>query len=120
MVFVSKSNWCTHGEEKVMAAGTETLTGGNPTAELIAADENRDFLLIQLQSNHPTYLGFGENAVTLTGICLLEPGATVRIRGSKARGVVNAIAAGNAVIGWETYEDIEYQSGQFAGPWPLT
>ena len=103
-----------------MSAGTGTLTGGDPTAELIAADEYRDFLLIQLQSNHPTYLGFGEDAVTLTGICLLEPGATVRVRGSKARLAVNAIAAGSAVIGWETMEEIEYQSGQFAGPWPLT
>lgn len=103
-----------------MAAGTDTLTGGGSTAELIAADGNRDFLLIQLQSNHPTYLGFGEAAVTLTGICLLEPGATVCVRGPKARRAINAIAAGNAVIGWETFEEIEYRSGQFAGPWPLT
>ncbi len=103
-----------------MASGTDTLSGGGASAALLAADKYRDFVLIQLQSNHPTYFGFGETAVTLTGICLLEPGATIKVKGPKARLVINAIAAGNAVLGWETKEEIEYQSGQFAGPWPLT
>jgi hypothetical protein len=103
-----------------MASGTETLTGGNPTAVLLAADEYRDFVLIQLQSNHPTYLGFGEAAVSAQGVCLMEPGATAKVRGSKARGAIQAIAAGNAVLGWETMEEIDYQSGQFAGPWPAS
>ncbi len=103
-----------------MASGTKTVSGGSGSEELLAASSYRDFILIQLQSDHPTYFGFGETAVTLQGICLLEPGATIKVRGPKARLAINVIAVGNAVIGWETFEDIEYQSGQFAGPWPAS
>ena len=103
-----------------MALGTKTLSGGGASAAVIAADEFRDFILVQLQSNHPTYFGFGETAVTLQGVALLEPGASITVRGPKARGAVNAIAAGNAVLGYETTEGVEYRSGQFAGPWPAS
>lgn len=103
-----------------MALGTKILTGGGGTEEIVAADAYRDFILIQLQSDHDTYLGFGENAVNAQGICLLEPGATVTVRGPKARGAINGISTGNAVLGYETYESIEYRSGQFAGPWPAS
>ena len=100
-----------------MPLGTKTLTGGAST-EIAAEDEFRDHILIQLQSDHPTYLGFGETAITLQGIALLEPGATVKVTGPKARDAVNGFSSGNAVIGFETMEGIEYVSGQFAGPWP--
>ena len=102
-----------------MPAGTDTLTGGT-VKTILAADKNRDHVLIQAQSNHDTYFGFGETAVTLTGICLLEPGATIKVKGPKARLAVSAISTGAAVLGWETMEEIEYQSGQFAGPWPVS
>ncbi|KKL70798.1 hypothetical protein LCGC14_2101320 [marine sediment metagenome] len=98
-----------------MASGTSTVSGGGGSEELIAVDVNRDFVLIQLQSDHPTYFGFGETAVTLQGICLLQAGATVKVRGPKARLAINVIAAGNAIIGWETFEDIEYSPG-FTAP----
>ncbi len=103
-----------------MALGTKTLSGGGASAAVVAADKYRDHILIQLQSNHPTYFGFGEDAVTLQGVACLEPGATVEITGDKARGAINAIAAGNAVLGYETAEGIRCRSGQFAGPWPAS
>lgn len=98
-----------------MAASTVTVTGGGGTEELLAADNHRDHITIQLQSSHPAYLGFGEDAVAATGICLLYPGCSVRVLGPKARGVVNVIAAGNAVIGIETSEDVEYRPGSYMG-----
>jgi len=103
-----------------MAAGTKTLTGGGGSEQLVAADANRDHILIQVQSNHDVYLGFGEDAADATGIGLLEPGAWVKVKGPKARGAINAISSGNAVVGYETMEEIECGPGQFAGPWPTS
>lgn len=94
-----------------MALGTLTVTGGGGTEELLAADTNRDYVLIQLQSDHPTYVGFGEDAVTLQGIAMLEPGAWIKVTGHKARGVINVIAAGNAVLGYETMQGVECGGG---------
>ncbi|MCP4900043.1 MAG: hypothetical protein GY906_23995 [bacterium] len=101
-----------------MALGTKTLTGGGGSEVLLAADRNRDKVLIQLQSNHPTYFGFGETAVTLQGVALLEPSATLEVTGHKARNAINVIAAGNAILGYETGNDVKHRTGQFAGPWP--
>ena len=98
-----------------MAASTVTVTGGGGTEELIAADVHRDHITIQLQSSHPAYLAFAEAAVASTGICLLYPGCSVRVLGPKARGAINVIAAGNAIIGMETTEDVEYRPGSYMG-----
>lgn len=103
-----------------MASGTKTLTGGGASAAIVAADANRDYIVIQAQSDHDTYLGFGEAAVSAQGLCLLEPGATVEVRGPKARLAIYGISAGNAVLGYETLEGVSYRSGQFAGPWPAS
>lgn len=103
-----------------MALGGKTLTGAGPSAAIVAADPYRDYIVIQAQSDHSTYLGFGEAAISGQGLCLLEPGATVTARGPKARLAINGISAGDAVLGFETCESVEYRSGQFAGPWPLT
>ncbi len=103
-----------------MSSGTDTLTGGGASAAILAADEYRDYVLIQVQSDHDVYFGFDEDAVTLTGIALLEPGATIAVRGPKARGAINALSTGNAVLGWETKEEITHTPGQFAGPWPAS
>ena len=103
-----------------MALGTKTLTGAAASAAIVAADGHRDNILIQVQSDHDVYLGFGEDAVTLQGIALLEPGAWVRVSGVKARGAINAVSTGNAVIGYETGVDIELGAGQFGGPWPAS
>jgi hypothetical protein len=103
-----------------MSSGTKTLTGGGGTTQLVAADTYREDILIQVQSDHDVYLGFGESAVSAKGIALLHPGDCVKVTGAKARKAINAISSGNAVIGWETGPGIEYVSGQFAGPWPAS
>ena len=90
-----------------MALGTKTLTGGGASAAVVAADANRDHIVIQLQSAHPTYFGFGETAVTLQGASLIAVGDSLEAYGVKARGAINAIAAGNAVLGYETMEGLE-------------
>ena len=94
-----------------MALGTLTVSGGSGSETLLAADTNRDYVLIQLQSDHPTYVGFSETAVTLQGISMLEPGAWVEATGHKARGAINVIAAGNAVLGYETQQGVRCGSG---------
>lgn len=91
--------------------GTKTLTGGGTSAAIIAADANRDHIVIQLQSAHPTYLGFDETAVTLQGLSLINAGDAVEVTGHKARGAINAIAAGNAVLGYETMHGVKYTPG---------
>ena len=102
-----------------MAAGTLTH-GGSASEALVVADEYRDNILIQVQNDFDVYLGFGETAVTLTGLALLEPGAWVKVSGAKARGAINVISNGAAVIGYETGEDVVLGAGQFAGPWPAS
>ncbi len=103
-----------------MPASTVTLTGAAASAAILAADKYRDHVLIQVQSDHDVYLGFGEDAVTLTGIGLLEPGASVEVWGGKARGAINALSTGNAVIGMETMNGVRHTPGQFGGPWPAS
>jgi len=97
-----------------MAATTHTFTTTD-SEQIIAADELRDHITIQLQSaNTPVYLAFGEDGVDATGICLLYPGCSVRVRGPKARAAVNGIdATGTAVVGIETCEDVEYRPGSY-------
>lgn len=104
-----------------MPASTFTFSGTS-TAEILAADVNRDHYVLQLISSDNTIpLAFGEAAVAATGVHLMEPGATVRVEGSKARLACNGIDAGsNAVIGIETKRGVTYRSGQFAGPWPTS
>jgi len=93
-----------------MAASTITLTGGSSEA-ILAADPNRDVYVLQLQSQHPVYLAFGEAAVTLTGIGLLVAGDSVEVCGPKAREACNGWAVSTPVIGIETVEYIKYRPG---------
>lgn len=94
-----------------MALGTKTLSGGGDSAAVVAVDSNRDHITIQLQSAHPTYFGFGQTAVTLQGLSLINVGDALEVTGSKARGAINAIAAGNAVLGYETKIGVRYIPG---------
>ncbi len=93
-----------------MASGTKTL-GATATEEIIAADENRDFYVLQLQSEEPVYLAFGEDAVTAKGILLNRIGDWVEVRGAKARLAVNGYAAATPTLGWETFEGIKIGTG---------
>lgn len=104
-----------------MPASAFTFSGTS-TAEVLAADVNRDHYVLQLiSSSNSIPLAFGEAAVAATGMHLLEPGSTVEVVGSKARLACNGIDAGSsAIIGIETKRGITYRSGQFAGPWPAS
>jgi hypothetical protein len=95
-----------------MAASTVALAGGESEL-IIAADEHRDHITLQLQSFNSVYLAIGEAAVDATGICLFVPGCSVRIFGDKARQAIYGYAAGAANVGIETCEDIEYRPGSF-------
>jgi hypothetical protein len=95
-----------------MSAATKVLTGGESEL-IIAADEHRDFITIQLQAFNSVYLGIGEAAVDATGIMLMVPGCSVRIMGSKARQAIYGYASGAATVGIETCEDLEYRPGSF-------
>lgn len=95
-----------------MAASAVTLTGGSSEL-IIAADEYRNHLTIQLHTAHPVYLAFGAAAVTATGIYLLYPGCSVRVSGAKARLAVYGHAAATPTIGIETMEDAMYSPGAY-------
>jgi len=83
--------------------------------EIVPADRYRDELVVQLYTaefaaaNDPVYLGFGEVPVLENGLCLGNQGHTVRVLGAKSRLAVNAICAGVAKGGIETYTSIEYR-----------
>jgi hypothetical protein len=97
-----------------MSASAVTLTGGS--SELIlAADEHRDHVTIQLQTAHPVFLAFDEAAIASTGIGLLYPGCSVRVFGAKARQAVYGYAAATPTIGIETMVDVEYRPGSYQG-----
>lgn len=93
-----------------MSASAKTLTGGSSEL-IIAADEYRDSLTIQLQNTNATFLAFGEDAANNTGIKLINAGDSVRVLGAKARAAVNGYSAGAALLGIETKEGIEYRPG---------
>jgi hypothetical protein len=93
-----------------MSAGSKTL-GATATEEIIAADPNRDYYVLQLHTEEPVYLAFGEDAVTGTGILLNRIGDWVEVRGVKARKAVNGYAAGTPTFGWETFEGIKIGTG---------
>ena len=95
-----------------MAAATKVMTGGSSEL-IIAADEHRDFITLQLQDNNGVYLAIGEAAVDATGIQLMVPGCSVRIMGPKARSAIYGWGAGATTIGIETCEDVEYRPGSF-------
>jgi hypothetical protein len=95
-----------------MTAFSKELTGGE-SEELIAADEHRDHITIQLQDFSSVYLAIGEAAVVGKGIMLIVPGCSVRIFGNKARKAIYGYAEGASKVGIETCEDIEYRPGSF-------
>lgn len=96
-----------------MLAGVTSLTGGSSEL-IIAADEYRDHLTVQLHGLETVDLGFGEAAADATGIRLLYPGCSVRVLGAKARLAVYGWASGAVNVGTETTEDVEYRPGSFA------
>lgn len=96
-----------------MSAAAKALTGGSSEL-IIAADEYRDHITIQLQSAEPVYLGFNEDAVSATGVELIYPGCSVRVSGAKARLAIYGYAANASHVGIETHIDIEYRPGSYS------
>ena len=94
-------------------SASATALGGGVSELLIAADEHRDFITIQLHNNEPVFLAFDEDAVDLTGIKLIYPGCSVRVMGAKARLAVYGYAAAASRVGIETTEDVEYRPGSY-------
>lgn len=104
-----------------MAASSKTFSG-SATDEVLAADGNRDFYVLQLiSSSNIVYFAFGEDAVSANGMFLRDIGDTIKVTRNKARLACNGIdAGGSAVVSIETGEEVEYRPGRFAGPWPAS
>jgi len=82
--------------------------------EILAADEYRDELVVQLHTqvvpgDDPVFIAFGEDATTENGIMLGGIGHTARVLGAKARLTVNVISAAASSGGIETHTSIEYR-----------
>ena len=86
-----------------MAKGS--WTGTALSAIIVAADANREYLTIILTNNVTVALAFGEAAVAVEGIQLLNAGDSVRVQGHLARGAVYAI--GNTGAGSYQSEQLE-------------
>ena len=97
-----------------MTAYAWDVEAGAASKEILAADYNRDELVVQLhemavEGADPVFLGFGEDAVTQKGLCLAGIGHTVRVLGAKARLAVNALSAAVSSGGIETHTSLEYR-----------
>lgn len=82
-----------------MAKGN--FTGTAASALLVAANYNRDCLVIQHTNAVTCALGIGEAAVAGEGLQLLKIGDTVKLTGAAAREAIYVI--GNTATG--TYQD---------------
>jgi len=86
----------------------------NISKEIIAADEYRDELTVQLNAQtlngaDIVYLGFGGDAVSGEGIAIGGVGDSVRMLGAKARLSVNVICDAVVSGGIETHTSLEYR-----------
>lgn len=92
-----------------MAKGT--FTGTAASAVLVAADVNRDTLLIQKTNATTVALGIGEAAVAGNGIQLVNIGDVAILRGAAARAAIYVIGNG----GTGTYQDgdVEVRPGPY-------
>ncbi len=72
-------------------------TGGSASAELLAADEYRDFVTIMLANATSVAIGIGEAAVADKGVVLREIGDSVELRDQAARALINIIGNGGEV-----------------------
>lgn len=73
-----------------MAQGTFVLQGGT-SESIVAANDNRSHLTIQLKGSTSIELGIGTAAVAGQGIKLIQPGDSVQIKGALAKLAVNGI-----------------------------
>jgi len=96
-------------------AATAWNVEADTVTEILATDEYRDELVVQLHSQVGwpggdfVYLGFGEDAVDGEGVCLGGIGHTVRVLGAKARLAVSAVCTAASSGGIETHTSLEYR-----------
>jgi hypothetical protein len=64
------------------------------SSELVAANNDRENVVLQLHSGSATALGFGEAAVFTDGLQLITVGGTITIKGHQARMAINGICDG--------------------------
>jgi len=71
--------------------------------EILAADEYRDHVDLQIVSGNDTTIAFGKTAVAGTGLLLVdgEDAARFTVTGVRARKQINGVNAGTAVIGYD-------------------
>ena len=92
-----------------------TFTGTGASVAVIAADEYRDFLCIQMiDATETVTFGFDAAAVIGEGITFSRVGDSIRLRDRLARGAVRVIASGAGGIC--VYQDGDIVFG--AGPTP--
>jgi hypothetical protein len=73
-------------------ASSGKATGTAASAELLAADQYREYVVIMLQNQVTCALGlFGSAAVVDEGIVLAQVGDTVHLSGAAARQQINVI-----------------------------
>ena len=75
--------------------------GTATSAVLVAANDYRDYLLIQHGNATAIALGFGEPAIALSGVQLFKAGDVCKVEGPMARGAVYVIGSG----GVGSYQD---------------
>ncbi len=92
-----------------MAMGTWSATAAS--SQIVAADEHREFLLIQHTNATQVALAFGITAVAGNGVQLYNKGDTALVTGWMARLAVNAIGNGGTGV----YQDgqVEYVPGPY-------
>ncbi len=94
-----------------MASGTIVLTS-NSSQQVLAADPNRDHYTLQLITQSPLYLAFGETAVSTKGLYLAHRQDSVEVWGAKARLQCNAYPfSSTPTIVTETFEGVTFRSG---------
>ncbi len=72
----------------------ETITVGNTTTQVLAANPKRRHLLLQNDSNEIVYVSFGKAAVLSEGVRLAASGGQFEMFGDLVYGhVINAICA---------------------------
>lgn len=83
-----------------MALDQGSFSATAVTSELVAENDYRGYVIVQLTSGDPMSLGLGEAAVFGEGIHLMVVGDFAIIRGHQARLAINGICdAGNNASG---------------------
>lgn len=94
-----------------MAASNWSATAASSV--IVAADDNRLYLTIQLLAGDPMSIGVGETATYGKGVTLVEVGDCVKIRGGAAKLAISGVCdTGNSATGgYQSGSDITFIPG---------